>query len=374
MKNIFLVGVIMMSQQAFAQTADAVKQETSITAKVQNIKLYGDVRYRYDFKDFENQAPETTEVQALRARLGVSALIADKTKFDFRLATGTGRTSTNQTLGGNTTAGTNYTINVDRATLGLDANEKLGFTLGRMGNPFVIAGGSDLAWDADLNFDGVSAKWTPKFGDLETTASLSRFALRIEGATASPVNLNTAGFAVKSNIGEDKNILGHVNFYQYEKLKDQAALVSGNLSGNLAGTGTNYANDYGILDVGLEFGFKVASQSFAIYGNYAQNTTTSDDNVAYLAGFKVNKLKKKGDWTFVYDYRVLERSSVIGAFTDGESFGGGVNGNNHRVSVGYQFGDAWYGSIAGHMGESKIATGETSEDRVRVIADIGASF
>lgn len=153
------------------------------------IKVYGDIRVREEgvFNDKANSpffpnfgainggtgfnintasagfvnAPQlnTTEDRnrtRLRARLGVSAVIADWITADVRLATGNDNSpvSTNQTFG----AGGNfskYSIWLDRASIRFTPLKNVTLDVGRFESPFWT---TELIYDTDLNFDGVAAK------------------------------------------------------------------------------------------------------------------------------------------------------------------------------------------------------------------------
>lgn len=93
-----------------------------------------------------------------RARLGLLAKVSDSWSAGLRLATGntTDRVSTNQTLGQNFNK---YQFVVDRAYLRYEPFESLVLSGGRIPNPWF---GTDLVWDEDLNFEGVSVTWKPK--------------------------------------------------------------------------------------------------------------------------------------------------------------------------------------------------------------------
>uniref|UniRef100_UPI0025CDBDEA putative porin n=1 Tax=uncultured Xanthomonas sp. TaxID=152831 RepID=UPI0025CDBDEA len=162
----------------------------------QRLRLYGDLRVRGEgvfhpdgnyafFPDFgdinagsgfdvvgANNAPfvNTTRNRSrmrLRARLGVSAQIADWVQADLRLATGSDRSpvSTNQTLGsgGNLSK---YSLWLNRAALQLTPLEALSLSFGRFANPFW---NSELVFDSDLNFDGVAARYDLAASDPDAT-------------------------------------------------------------------------------------------------------------------------------------------------------------------------------------------------------------
>jgi sulfur carrier protein ThiS len=152
----------------------------------QRVRVYGDLRVRGEgvfnaddnyatFPNFgainagsgfdtvgSNNAPflNTTQNRSrmrVRARLGVSAQIADWVQADLRLATGSDRSpvSTNQTLGGNGNL-SKYSLWLDRAALQLTPLDGLALSFGRFANPFWS---SELVFDNDLNFDGVAARY-----------------------------------------------------------------------------------------------------------------------------------------------------------------------------------------------------------------------
>lgn len=360
-------------------TIGAEAQTTDAASKVSNLQWTSDFRYRYDYYDYENDTPPAVKgEQKLRARVGVTGNVVEANKFEIRLATGTGRTSTNQTLGNSQATGTNtqsfsnYDVRIDRASFGLNVAENTFVNFGRMANPFWLVGGSDLVWDSDLNFDGVSLKYASS-GDYAFVASLSRFVAATKTATQNAVFLNTAQLGYKGKFAEDHSYLVTASFYHYEDIKGHVGLNAGSGSNNPV-TGGNYLDNYHVADLGLEYTFKIGGKNFSLFGHVITNTAASENRVGYLSGFRYNKLKAKGDWTIGYDFRKLEKTSTVGAYTDGESFGGGVNGDNHRVNLGYQAGEAWTVSLTGMSGNENIASGETKQKRERVLADIVLAF
>jgi len=92
----------------------------------------------------------------LRARFGFNAKVADGVDATFRIGTGNDNSpvSTNQTLGSNSGFG-KYDLWLDQAYLRFTPAEWLTLNLGRAPNPFEL---TDLQFDEDLNFDGVSAE------------------------------------------------------------------------------------------------------------------------------------------------------------------------------------------------------------------------
>ena len=90
---------------------------------------------------------------SFRARLSLLADVTDGVQVGIRLATGNTNSpvSTTQLLGGGFTKKNFW---VDQAFIALDPIPEVAITLGRMGDPFFH---TDLIYDENLNFDGVTA-------------------------------------------------------------------------------------------------------------------------------------------------------------------------------------------------------------------------
>lgn len=141
----------------------------AIPAWVQGLKWEGDIRVRYQTDRFANanalpvffttngqnvsNSTEQRDRARLRARLGLLAQVTPGISAGFRLTTGNtlDPVSTNQTLG---TYENKYSLVFDRAYLKLDPWQAFTASAGRIPNPYFS---TDLVWDDDLNFEGVSA-------------------------------------------------------------------------------------------------------------------------------------------------------------------------------------------------------------------------
>lgn len=103
---------------------------------------------------FLNTREDRLNRLAIRARLGMTAKLTDEVTVGVRLATGSSDSpvSTNSALGGGFSKKDFW---IDRAYVTLEPVSFASVTLGRMPNPFLS---TDLIYDDDLNFDGISAK------------------------------------------------------------------------------------------------------------------------------------------------------------------------------------------------------------------------
>ncbi len=177
---------------------------------VNRITLNGDFRFRTDFNFYsQGNSPEIVDFEAfnasgptdinlntntagvpvlstnvdrlnrfrIRARLGLTAAVADGVKVGVRLATGDDNSpiSTNALLGGGLTK---KNIWLDQAYLSLQPLPWTKATFGRMPNPFNT---TDLLFDEDLNFDGVAAALdSTKLFDRDLNAGVTLGAFPLE--------------------------------------------------------------------------------------------------------------------------------------------------------------------------------------------------
>lgn len=104
---------------------------------------------------FYNTTEDRVNLLRLRARFGLTADISDHWQAGLRVATGSSDdpVSTNQTLGGGLEK---KDLWLDRGFISWLPTERLSFTAGRFGNPFVS---TDILYSNDLNFDGVAARF-----------------------------------------------------------------------------------------------------------------------------------------------------------------------------------------------------------------------
>lgn len=77
----------------------AISTQAQNTEEFPKIKFGGDFRFRHEHAEKQGAAVSTYEHQRIRVRVGTVIRTDETTQLEFRLATGNGRTSTNQSLG-----------------------------------------------------------------------------------------------------------------------------------------------------------------------------------------------------------------------------------------------------------------------------------
>lgn len=375
-KNIFRILAGLLSFPIFSVLA----AEGTIV-NTQNIQFNGDFRYRHEWVKQEAQPVSAYHQHRIRARLGAKASVNEDTQAELRLATSTGRTSTNQTLGGSASAFSNYTITLDRANFKWNAFEQIYVSGGRMGNPYFNPGESDLLWDSDLNFDGMSVTAERTFQAF-TPFMIGTFYWIDKTTTVSRKDVTLNSFQLgKHKPNDHLKWTAGVALHKYNGLAKHNGLVTtGDTNGNSfvsAGSGTSatqqYEKDFNVLDWGLEVGVEnILPMPLVFLGEYVRNLQADADKGGYILGAKYGKPKERWDWVVSYDYRKLGKDSTVGAFTDGDSWGGGADGRGHRVSAGVLVGKSWTTLLTYYNGSTRVSAAPLARQKIH--ADLVFKF
>lgn len=371
MKTLFSSSKVLIVLSAFGWSA------------AQAADVNGDFRYRHEFVGQEGASQTAINQQRIRARLGVKAKLDDEATTEFRLATTTGRTSTNQTLGASANAFANYTFTLDRARFTWAPETWAQITAGRMASPFFAAGGNDLIFDGDLNFDGLSWRGDFKGETLSPFFELGWFWIdKTTTAGRRDVNLMTAQLGTKAAVNEKLGLNADLHLFNYTNVVGHNGFASttdtnGN-SFNTSGSNRVYARDFRIIGLGVDAPYQWTvgdgNKPLTPFVEVDTNLTAGDQRAAWIAGIKLGQMKERGDWQASYDYRRLAKDSTIGAFSDSDCFGGGADGFCHRISAGYQIRKWMYAAATYYLGQVNIAPGETSLDRSKLHLDWAVTF
>jgi hypothetical protein len=386
-----------------------------IPSWLDRIKVSGDVLARYQFEDFasNNTAPRDYDQsnnstpgvmtrnapladsgfssgntqndvgsERLRVRLGIDAKLSDAVRTEVRIATGStdSRVSTTQPLG---SAFNKYSLWLDRGFIAYDPAQWMGVKVGRMSNPFV---GSDLMWDDNLNFDGLTLNFRDKKADgFVPYATLGAFPLSIESSPAKPYGRTL--FAVQAGAATDVSTktrarfgLAYYNFHNLEghvESEDNYLTGAGALTPTYANTEyqagmrqkgntlvrINAANDSSATIWGLSSRFKPIHFGFGIdnartdamhlifSADYVKNLaydrseiqtrtgvaptdgSSSGYQIKFLTGAPV--VRRKGEWNASVAFRNLGSDAVPDAFVDGTLGGGGTNLRGYILGFNY---------------------------------------
>jgi len=347
---------------------------------VENMKISGDLRYRYEGIDSQSKNKWTDSINRnrLRARIGLYDKINDDVDLGFRIATGSSSdpVSTNQT---EQDAFSKKPIWLDLAYFDWHPGDIKGFDFigGKMPRPFYRVGDNQLIWDDDLNPEGLAAKYKLSLNDsLEAYINGGGFWVgHPDTTTAQETSLWGIQGYLKNTFEDKSYLLGGLGFYSYGNIKDQNDLTklwkgSSSFFGNTSVAG-DYKYGFDIVEGFAEYGAKIADYPIAVYGDVARNTDApSGKNNAWLVGAMFNKAKDPGSWQIGYNYRDIESDAVVGQFNDSDFNGGGTNAKGHWFNFTYQLAKNFQTGLTYFLDENK-----TTDDKYhRLQADLIFKF
>ncbi len=326
-----------------AETKEAKKREW-----YEAMKLSGDFRLRYEYIGQPSWDPEVRDRHRprIRARIGLDAPVFDDLDFKLRMATaesvnaGTGAdpVSTNMTM---TNGDSKKGIWLDLAQLEYHPSAVKGLKLlfGKMENPYLLPGKSDLVWDHDLTPEGAALKYTLEQGVFSLQTILGGFLL-MERSAETDAGVFGIQAILRFKLPANIYLLGGVGYFDFVNTRHKPVFDytgTGKSFGNTK-TGGDYAHDYNELELFFEAGFEVPAGDKAIpvqvFVHSVQNMATHvDENFGWIAGACIGKADKPLSFALKYNYRELRKDAVVGAFTDSDSFGGGTDGRGHKVSL-----------------------------------------
>lgn len=317
---------------------------------------------RFRFVNLRESIDDPRLYQQIRARLGFRAEVQDDLTAVFRLATATSAISNNQTLGDAKEPG------MPRRSFGVDLAygewkflESGRVQMGRTINPFFAPGRTQLVFDTDLTFEGVSFAWQPKWSDSSAFFNFGGFVISENYAAPNDVvDTGLIGF----NLGYTlKTVTGqwtaHIARYHYLNIQDRPVTsiekdvktdsysypydrVRGNTvypNDPLAAPADRkyyYAYDFVQTELGLEWKMKVDGFDLTAYGDFAANERAGPNGEAFECGASV----RYGRLQVLVAKGTKRSDSVVGAFTDSDFNGGGTDNRGTKYNVSYQLSDA----------------------------------
>ncbi len=252
-----------------ASTVEKLVTSDKSSSWTKNVKIKGDLRYRYENIDAERS--DTRERNRIRARLAVTAKPADNVEVGIGLASGSDdAVSTNQTLGG---GGTTKDINLDLAYFKWQAKPGFNVIGGKMKNIFYRPAGHGLLWDGDYRPEGLGFTFERGNYFLNTAANfLESDSKNNDHKTA--YGLQT-GF--KGSVGDSQLIAG-VGYFEIDtKTREVFIGDSDDFFGNTfscldsdALTGCTYNNDYEELELFAQFSTTIGETPIALFIDMVQ--------------------------------------------------------------------------------------------------------
>jgi polyhydroxyalkanoate synthesis regulator phasin len=336
------------AQQVGTETKEQVKAEiaegkfSSLPAWVQNTKLKGDLRVRYqsERKKTSSSVQGDKERGRIRMRLGVESKVNAVTKAHIGIATGssTDNRSTNQTFDDSFEK---KSIWLDYAYIEYMASPWATVMAGRMKNPIWQTG--DMLWDTDINPEGGAVTLTrtikPEVFDLFLTSGF--FVLEdSEDATADSTMVAVQpGFSWKITPKTKLKLAG--TLYEFNSVQGNSQLSDSQSTNTLIGP-SHYKYDYDSLAASSELSFLEPMlinkyiPYLAVFGDFVNNPDPEEQG--WLVGVKFGKEKVSDwkDWQFKYQRRRVDTDAWLDSFPDSDVLSGAtrVHSDEYILSFG----------------------------------------
>lgn len=384
-----------------APTAGGVASKLDLNKSIEKLKLYGDLRlrYQYDAKDSQldggssannsqHRSASGTQDGRFRFRLRLNAdyQFTDNLFAGVELQTGQVNDSGNQNF---ENGFSDYDIFLSRAYMGWDATKWLRVVGGKMPGYFY---NSDMTWDSDLNPTGVFESVAFHKLSEEPSESLDKDGNKLVTPVEKPweLTLNAGQFIFDNNLeggfdGDSKTdawlfytqLLGTWKFDNGVKITaapGYMTYVNGSVSGvgNKSGFNDNSAvsgatRNLSLLQLPGEVAFKLGGLKAKVYWDLSYNIEgrkrvediydivsldspendpddlrkghSNVDDLAFLLGVKLGENKRAGDWSVMLDYRQVGLGAVDPNLNDSDVFGSALNVRGFRVKGDYNFTD-----------------------------------
>jgi Putative porin len=383
-----------------------------LSAPITELELYGDTRLRYETREGTTASnipgtpgPNDTQKRSrerYRLRLGLRGTLADDWFFGIRLETSTNPRSTNVTFGDD--AGpfgkASDTIGVGQAYIGYRGLRDFTFEVGKIPNPLVT---TLMVWDGDINPEGLSEQWKYSYnfnfggGSTPAAASYGKDGKTVAAVEAEPFKVkldlfanlaqflyddanpenplgprsvagnklvpNSDNWVLAWQLGARLTLPNNIYFqaapvvYSYTGTGDTFNTFYVGGSSAVTNTASLALNQTGInslliLEVPMEFGFKIGELPFRIFGDFAVNfdgderaiaaghPEAQDQRYAYQVGAGIGQLKAKHDWQLQAFWQHTEQFSLDPNLVDSDFFDSRVNIQGVVVQAGYAISDA----------------------------------
>ena len=335
--------LLLKTQNEKEREKAAVKAEINagmveIPKWVEKINLKGDLRFRYQDENKDDDGAPSRHRWRVRCRFGAEVDVNEQWQAGFGLATGgDDPRSTNETLDDTFES---PDIRIDYAYLKYSPYESVALFGGKFKNPLWRA--KDLLWDGDIRTDGIAAKLNFKTGPAEIFFTPAFFVLEEYGADKDDPYMLAFQAGTKLKFLDNMYFKAAATYYKFKYLEgnDLSEHGSGTNSVDAAG---NLTEDYDSIAFDAEYGINIGGPVpfIAVFGQYV-SSDADDDEQGYLAGLKFGhkKVKKFGQWQVKYNYRDLERDAWPDFLPDSDFYGGATDVKGSEVEL--KFGLAKY--------------------------------
>jgi len=349
------------AQTIATETKEEIKKQNvqgkneAIPQWIQNIKLSGDFRLRYQYDHAKKLTSSKTQTNdesrgRIRARVGLDAKVNDQITVGVGIATGsTDTTSKDASRSGNVTLAGGFakkTIDLDYAYVQYAPTSWATIIAGRMRNPLWEP--SDFIWDGNIRPEGGVVKLDKNITDKTELFMIAGGLIVDESAAmgADPTMIVIES-GVKQAVTDNISFKGAVSYYG--TMNARGKKLPGTVSTNTVTSAATGALKYEYDDLApmVEIGFKdlfapvhLDLPYFGLYGEFVDNVN-SDIKVrktGFIVGnkFGAEKIDKWADWQVDLNYAMLGKDAILDILPNADRYGGKTGIRAYRTS--YNFG------------------------------------
>lgn len=313
--------------------------DTGVPAWVHKLSMKGDLRYRNETIDVQQQDRRNRD--RLRVRAGLVAEVTDSVRVELGVATSEGNDprSSNVTLGG---ASSRKDLYLDLAYAEWQALPGVKLLAGKMRQPWEQPGDS-LLFDSDVNPEGLAASWQHAafFG------SVFHHILD-ERANASESTLRGGQLGARPQVGNATLTLSAA-YFDFRRVRNRDAFHAGNPNGNslttsgcAGGAATCLSQDYDLIEGAAEFSLPAGGRPLTLFADYITNDAADNGfDEAWTAGLTWGRAADARSWELGYAYQSVEKDALFGQFTDSDVGGGNTDHRAHLFRAGYAITRSW---------------------------------
>ena len=119
----------------------------------------------------------------------------------------------------------------------------------------------------------------------------------------------------------------------------------------------------------------VAGKPLSLFAQQLTNLEADEYEQGHQYGMSLGKAKNPKTWELGYSYAKLEKDATVGFLTDSDRWGGGTDGQGHKVYGKYQvLKNAQLGATWFFANEKKVADEAKTTDYDRLQIDLSVNF
>ncbi len=344
------------AQEVRINTQEEVKSEISegshktLPLWLQNIKLGGDIRLRYQTSKNDNLTYDRRRGR-YRLRFFASTKVNEQVLAGFGFASGESSDprSTNQTFKDNFGKKGLY---IDYVYAEYYPCSWLSIAGGRSKNPLWLA--HDMLWDSDINPEGMHLKteFSPSsLVKIKNTAGF--FILNESTANDDPYAQYIQQFISLRDYNSVFSLKASITYYDFRvagknALNYRPSILDGYLQSNTTSSG-KYKYRYKPVTVDAKASMNLVQpikvpllsqniSNLSFFGGFVRNTAIGKNNSGWLAGisFGQEKVDDSGQFQFSFSQRRLEKDAWLDTYPDSDFYGGstGVKGLEYILTLG----------------------------------------